>query len=120
MHEINPGVDLSLTYSVDPREFVEIFVAFAVNNAKNSDVTDSTLDDFERKELANQKSAAQKAKNATRAARNMDFEYNEIGSDDEGDEVMGAYICTTPKVCDMCFQMHLFSKGVSKFCPNFQ
>lgn len=81
---------------------MDIFVAFAANHSIGTDITESTLDDFERKELQNQKSNAQKAKTEAKTQRHVDFEFNEMGSDEEGDDVMGAYICTTPKVCYLC------------------
>lgn len=99
------GVDLCITYSVDPREFVEIFVAFCINHLNGADPTDSTLDDFERKELANHKAKNNKT---TTSARIQQTNY-EIDSDEEDDDVMGAYICTTPKVRNDFFAGFSFS-----------
>lgn len=67
-------------------------MAFSINHLNGADPTDSTLDDFERKELANYKKT-NKPNTSVRLQQNID----DIGSD-EDDDVMGAYICTTPKV----------------------
>lgn len=97
------------SYAIDPEEFVDIFIAFVINNMKGGDISESTLDDFERKELSNQKSITTKSKNASKTQRNMDMEFNEIGSDGEGDDVMGAYIgCTTPKVSKLDTLLSLY------------
>lgn len=85
---------MCITYSIDPREFVEIFVAFSINHLNGAEATDSTLDDFERKELANQKAKT----NTNVRTQHKTMEFDEIDSDEEDDDVMGAYICTTPKV----------------------
>lgn len=93
------GVNLCATYAVDPREFVEIFVAFSINNLNGTDPTESTLDDFERKELTNYKSSGYGKDNAASPMQsNVTAFYDEIGSGGENDDVMDAYICTTPKV----------------------
>lgn len=88
---------MCISYAVEPREFVELYMPFMVSNLKqDEDATDSTLDNFERKILANYKS---NASNTSEVQRNHN-DY-EIGSDDDDDAVMGAYICTTPKVGDL-------------------
>lgn len=91
------GFDLCISYSIDPREFVEIFMAFSINHLNGAEPTESTLDDFERKELANYKVK----KSNTNVKLQQSFnECDEIGSDEEDNDVLGAYICTTPKVSD--------------------
>lgn len=85
---------MCITYSVDPNEFAELFMAFSATHMNGAEPTDSTLDDFERKDLASYKS---KANSSARLQRSIN-EFNEIGSDEEDNDVMGAYICTTPKV----------------------
>lgn len=71
-----------------------MLVAFSIN--QGVELTESILDDFERKELANNKS--NKIKTESKIQRNIDLEFDENDSDGDGDDVMGAYICTTPKV----------------------
>lgn len=71
-------------------------MAFSATHMNGAEPTDSTLDDFERKDLASYKSKAN-ANSTARLQRSIN-EFNEIGSDEEDNDVMGAYICTTPKV----------------------
>lgn len=83
-------------------------MAFAINHMNGTELPESILDDFERKELANNKS--NKIKNDSKIQRNIDLDFDENDSDCDGDDVMGAYICTTPKVrkCfDHCFDLDL-------------
>lgn len=91
-------MDLCISYNItDPREFVEVYVAFTINHLNGAEPTLSALDDFERKELVNyKKKSAELAKSANTQRNLNDFE----DFDDDGidDDVMGAYICTTPKV----------------------
>lgn len=89
------GVDLCIDYRIDPREFVEIYMAYVLNNLNGAEPTDSTLDEFERKELASYKSKATSNVNTFHKSIN---EYDDNVSDDDDNDVMGAYICTTPKV----------------------
>lgn len=100
------GLDLSITHNIDPREFVEIFVAFSVNHLNGAEPTLSSLDDFERKELANYKNKP----NETSKLQNFN-DFDEIGDDDDDtDDVMEAYICTTPNVRIFSFFF---------FCENY-
>lgn len=96
-----PGVDLCTAHAIDPEQFVEMLFAFTVNNSHEMNITESAMDDFERKELTNHKgSARHRTKNgASKPQPHVNAFYDEIGSDDENDDVMDAYICTTPKVC---------------------
>lgn len=89
------GVDLCTDYLIEPQEFVEELFAFTVNTSTGTECTESTLDDFERKELTNYKSG--RKNNASKMQQNVNFHYDDIESDGEND-VMDAYICTTPKV----------------------
>lgn len=93
------GVDLCITYSIELQEFVEELFAFTVNTSTGMECTETTLDDFERKELTNHKSNIHGMKNnVSKTQQNVNYHYDEIESDGENDEVMDAYICTTPKV----------------------
>lgn len=83
---------------------MEIFVAFSINHLNGAEATDSTLDDFERKELANYK-----AKTNVRTQKKS-MEFDGIGSDEEDDDVMGNYICTTPKVRQDFYRFFLLVK----------
>lgn len=89
------GVDLCITYLLDPNEFADLFMAFSATHMNGAEPTDSTLDDFERKDLASYKS---RTSNSTARLQRSINEFSEIGSDEEVDDVMGSYICTTPKV----------------------
>lgn len=88
------GVDLCIAHSRDPKEFAGDLFTFSVNGPTGIEVLESTLDDFERKELTNCKPNRHGMKNSI----NTTQQYDEIDSDGETDEVMDAYICTTPKV----------------------
>lgn len=93
------GVDLCIAHSKDPQEFAEDLFTFTVNGPTGIEVTESTVDDFERKGLTNCKSSRHGMENsANKTQQNVNFQYDEIESDGENDEVMDAYICTTPKV----------------------
>lgn len=92
------GLEFSVTYDIESRELVEIFVAYCVNNIKFGEPTLSTLDDFERKEL--QKRTNSSKSTAFRPQRNP-IDIAEYGGDSDGDDdndVMSSYIDTTPKV----------------------
>lgn len=94
------GLDLCNTYDiVDPKEFVEIYVAFSVNHLNGGEPSLSTLSDFERKELSSNKS---KAKEPV-AKKHVNLDDFDNGNDIEDDDVMDAYICKTPKVRQLYF-----------------
>lgn len=88
---------MCISYGIDPREFVEIYVAYILNHMNGAEPTESIMDEFERKELANHKKAS---RNISKLQRSIN-EYDDNVSDDDDNDVMGAYIgCTTPKVRD--------------------
>lgn len=86
------GVELCITYSIDSNDLVETYVTFSINANAGTEVTETSLDDFERKELTNYKS-----KSNVKIQRNIN-NFDDIGSDGDDNDVMGAYVCTTPKV----------------------
>lgn len=86
---------MCISYAQDPCEFAETLVAFVATNNSGADLTVAILDEFERKELSNSKTNAHKTPKTQRNIERMEYD---DGSDGEGDDVMGAYICTTPKV----------------------
>lgn len=91
-------MEFSVTYNIDARELVEIFVAYCVNNLNNAEPTLSTLDDFERKELQKRTSSS---KTKAFQPKRSPIDIDEYGGDSDGDDdndVMSAYIVTTPKV----------------------
>lgn len=93
------GVDLCSTYGIVPEDFVENYYPFSFNNFGQLMVTESTLDDYERKVLTKWDSSADDARNvAGQTPVRANFNYDDMESDGENDEVMSAYICTTPKV----------------------
>lgn len=65
-----------------------------LNHMNGADPTDSILDEFERKELANYKKSSKNNAQLQRSINN----YDDCVSDDDDNDVMGAYIPTTPKV----------------------
>lgn len=92
------GLEFSITYDIEPRELVEIFIAYCANHINNGEPTLSTLDDFERKEL--QKRTNSSKSTAFQPQRNP-IDIDEYGGDSDGEDdndVMSAYIDTTPKV----------------------
>lgn len=88
---------MCIAHSRDPQEFAEDLFTFTVNGPTGIEVLETTLDDFERKVLTNCKPSRRGVKNSMQQSSN-NFQYDEIDSDGENDEVMDAYICTTPKV----------------------
>lgn len=97
------GLELCIDYDVsDPKEFVENYVAFSVNHLNGAEPTNDSLADFERKELANHKSKAKVPSNRNQPQHRNQIndceQYDDVGMDDEGDDLMDAYICNTPKV----------------------
>lgn len=88
------GLELCNTYNIiDSREFVEIYVAFSVNYLDGVEPNFDTLVDFERKELASQKSKQKDI--APKHHANLDYDDDKM----EEDDIMDSYICQTPKVC---------------------
>lgn len=97
------GMHLCITYGIDQSEFGEIFFTYCANNLNGADPTETTIDDFERKELMHYKAKAKANTSGIAHQGTNDFDYGGIGSDGEDNDVMGAYICTTPKVLTALF-----------------
>lgn len=91
------GFDLSVSYNVEPQAFAELYVAYSATYCDGAEPTISSLEDFERKELANYKN---KVFESTNTQREYD-DYNEIADDDD-DDLMEAYVCNTPTVSINC------------------
>lgn len=88
---------MCINYSVlDPKDFVENYVAFSVNHLNGVEPTDESLEEFERKELSNHQIKAKVPSNRNQI--NEYEHYDDADMDHEGDELMDAYICKTPKV----------------------
>lgn len=95
------GLELCIDYDVsDPKDFVENYVAFSVNHLNGAEPTNDSLADFERKELKQSKAKVASNRNQPKHRNQInDYEqYEDVGMDDEGDDLMDAYICNTPKV----------------------
>lgn len=77
----------------DPAEFVEHWTSFSISYLEGAEPTLEFLDQLENKELRN--------KNVTKSKEPVEYRSKlEVHheSDDEDNEILGAYICITPKV----------------------
>lgn len=80
----------------DPVEFVEKWMAFSISHLNGAEPTVQFLVDFENKELKNQNKANSKAKRVDGDRPQLKV-YNQESEDEEND-ILGAYVCITPKV----------------------
>lgn len=90
---------------MEPREFVELYVAYSATYCDGAEPAISSLEDFERKELANYKNTGLESTN-TKSQRDYD-DYNDIADDDDED-LMEAYVCNTPTVSIKCSLSYFF------------
>lgn len=92
------GLEICSIYGLDdPVEFVEKWMAFSISKLGGADPTVQLMSDFENKELRNQNNASKKPKKTENLERSLLKIYNQE-SDDEENDILGAYICITPKV----------------------
>lgn len=90
------GLEICTFYNLnDPVEFVEKWMAYSISNLSGADPTLQYINDFENKEFKNQNHASSKARRP--AERSKLKVYNQE-SDDEENDILGAYVCITPKV----------------------
>lgn len=84
-----------------PQEFAELYVAYSATYCDGAEPTISSLEDFERKELANYQNKAVESK--------ID-DYHDIADDDDDDDddMMVAYGCNTPTVSINCSLNNFF------------
>lgn len=93
------GIEICGLYSLDdPVEFVEKFMAFSISKLDGAEPTVSNLNDFEIKEFKNQNRATAKVQPAGSSVRSQLTVYNQDSDDDEENDILGAYVCITPKV----------------------
>ena len=71
-------------------------MAFSISHLNGAEPTIQYLVDFENKQLKNQNKTSSKPKRAG-SERSQLKVYNQE-SDDEENEILGAYVCMTPKV----------------------
>lgn len=92
------GLELGSIYHLDdPVEFVEKWMAFSISHLDGAEPTVQFLIDFENKELKNQNKSNAKQKRAATSEISQLKVYNQE-SDDEENDILGAYVCMTPKV----------------------
>lgn len=96
-------MELCIAYNLsDPKDFVESYVAFSVNNLNGVEPTVNSLNDFERKELATNQINSKPSKTRSSSNKRNDYDpFDDMGmdiDDDGGDDLMGSYIGATPKV----------------------
>lgn len=94
------GLDLCIAHSInDEKDFVESYLAFSVSHLNGAEPSIESLDEFERKELLNQKKKVKESTENRRTSRRLSnfdhFDSNDVENDDE---LMGAYISKTPTV----------------------
>lgn len=88
------GIEVCSVYRLDdPVEFVEKWMAFSISNLGGAEPTLQFISDFENKEFRNRKQASVKSSTERTQLR----VYNQE-SDDEENDLLGAYVCITPKV----------------------
>lgn len=106
-----PGIEICINYNIeDASEFVEQWIAYSVSHFNGGEPTIEYLNEFERKDLAGKRDkqlhSSKKQLNATSVSvAASSFQ------DDDDDDMLGAYICNTPKVGES-----LFSIGIASFC----
>lgn len=97
----------------DPVEFVEKWMAFSISHLSGAEPTVQFLNDFENKELKNQSKVQAKSKRVENSERSQLKVYNQE-SDDEENDILGAYVCITPKVSESFFTACNFLLRITK------
>lgn len=91
------GLELCSEYLIDdPEQFVDKWMAFSINKFAGAEPTLQYLTDFENNELKNKNPAA-KIKRSTVPERSQIKVYHQDSEDEEND-LLGNYVCITPKV----------------------
>lgn len=80
----------------DAEDFVDRWMAFSISNLGGAEPTLQYVNDFENKELKNQITNT-KSKKAESSDRSKLKVYHQE-SDDEENDLLGNYVCITPKV----------------------
>lgn len=95
------GFEICSVYNVDDaEEFVERWMSFSISSLGGDAPSIATLADFENKEFKNALKKSRKLDNKDRVQLKV---YNQ-DSDDEENELLGAYVCITPKVSQYFYQ----------------
>lgn len=94
------GLDMFADYNLDdPVEFVEKWMAFSISNLNGAEPTVDLLNDFEIKEFKNKKpSNAKSMRNGSKPTESKRLKVYNQDSDDEENDLLGNYVCITPKV----------------------
>lgn len=101
LHQKNSGLEICTLYNIDdPEELVDAWMAFSVTKYNGANPTVQSLIDFENQEFKNQKKS-NKSKNSGASERSQLKVYNQESDDDEN-EILGSYVCITPKVSWHC------------------
>ncbi|KAL5284261.1 POLA2.2 family protein [Megaselia abdita] len=94
-------LEICISYNIeDASEFVEQWIAYSVSHFNGGEPTIEYLDEFERKDLAGKRDKQLNAKKQLNSTSALNGNAGGGGSnfqDDEDDEMLGAYICNTPK-----------------------
>lgn len=88
------GLELCSEYCIDdPEQFVDKWMAFSINKFAGAEPTLQYLTDFENNELKNKNPAKTK-----RVPERSQIKVYHQESDDEENDLLGNYVCITPKV----------------------
>lgn len=97
-----------MQYNIDdPEQFVDKWMAFSINKFAGAEPTIQYLTDFENNELKN-KIPATKSKRSGLPERSQIKVYHQ-DSDDEENDLLGNYVCITPKVSEVMKLERIFS-----------
>lgn len=104
------GLELCAEYNLDdPEQFVDKWMAFSINKFAGSEPTLQYLTDFENNELKNKNPSA-KTKRLAVPERSQIKVYHQESEDEEND-LLGNYVCITPKVSQK-------SRNSQEFSPS--
>lgn len=91
------GLDLCSEYNIDdPEQFVDKWMAFSINKFAGAEPTVQYLTDFENNELKNKNPVAKSKRSAVPEKSQIKVYHQD--SEDEENDLLGNYVCITPKV----------------------
>lgn len=96
------GLDICVSYNIeDASEFVEQWIAYSVSHFNGGEPTLEYLNEFERKDLAGKREKQLNSK-PNKSMHSTTLSASAVSGssfqNDCDDEMLGAYICNTPKV----------------------
>lgn len=105
------GLEICISYNIeDASEFVEQWIAYSVSHFHGGEPTIEYLTEFERKDLAGKRDKQLFVKKQSNATSALSISTTAVASSsfqDDDDDMLGAYICNTPKVGEIFFLSNL-------------